>query len=124
MVDFAIEASRRVTRTTRELNEAKHHLREVGRNAGLQSVELEGNLGVASVVYERDQAKPIKGTDLKDIEENLSAETFAQLFVRKTVIQPARDFVARIGGLTPAELAVVNQFIEVKPTTPKVYLPK
>ena len=50
VVDFAIEANRQLTRTTKELNEAKHHLREVGRNAGSPSVELEGSLGVADGV--------------------------------------------------------------------------
>jgi len=125
-----------VTAGSRELNKVKAHLREDAREtSGLvlgdtvqnlegTSIDIEGNLGTATVVFDKDAPKSRKGQALKDIEPNLSAETFAQLFTKEVVVKPVKDFVDRLAELTPAERAVIDRFLEVAPTTPKVYLPK
>lgn len=126
VVDFAIEANRTVTATSRELNEAKAHLREEAKaqGDGSWSVDIEGNLGTATVVFDKDAPKTKRGQDLKDIEPNLSDETFARLFTKEVVVKPVKDFVEKLDDLSAAEREVVARFIDVKPTTPKVYLPK
>jgi len=127
-VDFAIELHRRIAAQGRELDELKRHLRVIAKEkvgtTGARTSEIMGHLGTASVVFEKDQVKPRKGLDLSDIEENLSAETFARLFVTKVVVDPAPDLLDKIGDLTPAERAVVENFLDIVPSTPKVYLPK
>jgi hypothetical protein len=127
-VDFAIELHRRIAAQGRELDEVKRYLREVAKesvgNSGARTSEILGNLGTASVVFERDQVKPRKGLDLSDIEENLSAETFAKLFVTRVVVDPALDLLDKLGDLSPPERAVVENFLDIVPSTPKVYLPK
>jgi hypothetical protein len=130
VVDFAIEANREVTATSRELNKAKAHLREDARKGSDRdelegtSVDIGGNLGTATVVFDSDTPKTRKGQDLKGIEPNLSEETFARLFTKEVVVKPVKDFLDHLGELSSAERAVVTRFIEIKPTTPKVYLPK
>jgi len=127
VVDFAIEANRTATATSRELNQAKGHLREEAKVQGdgsSWSVDIEGNLGTATVVFDKDAPKTKRGQDLKDIEPNLSDETFARLFTKEVVVKPVKDFVDKLDDLSAAEREVVSRFVEVKPTTPKVYLPK
>jgi hypothetical protein len=127
-VDFAIELHRRIAAQGRELDEVKRYLREIAKESvgtsGARTSEIVGHLGTASVVFERDQVKSRKGMDLSDIEENLSAETFARLFVTKVVVDPAPDLLDKIAALSPAEKAVLENFLDVVPSTPKVYLPK
>lgn len=126
IVDYAIEASRTVNRASGELEEAKAHLRKIalGRAEGASSVELEGNLGVATVSFARSEAKTRKGKDLKDIEVNLASTVFSGLFSKEILVKPAGDFEDRFDLLGPADRAVVEQFIEIKPSTPKVHLTK
>lgn len=128
IVDYAIEVNRRVSAASGELEEAKSHLRELalGRVEDQESgsVEIEGNLGAATIVFTPHAVRPLKGADLRDAEVNLSAETFARLFTKEIVIQPVRDFQDRLGALTAAERAVVERFIEIRPSTPKVNLPR
>ena len=66
----------------------------------------------------------MKGRDLKDLEVNLSAETFARLFTKTIAIQPASGFKEILARVSPAERAIVERFVEVKPSTPKVNIPR
>lgn len=126
IVDYAIEANRTISRASGELEEVKAYLRKValGRAEGLPSVELEGNLGVATVAFPRSEAKTRRGRDLKDIEVNLAPEVFAKMFSKEIRVLPVEDFQDRLVHLTPAEQTIVEQFIEIKPATPKVHLTK
>lgn len=127
VVDFAIELHRRIASQGKELDELKRHLREIARDEveeGARSSEIAGHLGVASVVFERDCVKPRKDLNLADIEENLTQETFARLFVTKVVVETSPDFLEKVSDLSPAERAVIDNFLEITPSTPKVYLPK
>jgi len=127
VVDFSIELHRRIDTQNKELDEAKRHLREVARaelEPGARTVEIVGNLGTASVVFERDAVKTKKGMNLADIEENLQPETFARLFVTRVVVDPVPDLLEKIEDVSPVERAVLDNFIDVTPSTPKVYLPK
>lgn len=127
-VDFAIELHRRIASLGRELEEAKRYLREVAKEdvklTGERSTEILGNLGTASVVFERDTVKTKRDMNLADIEENLSEETFARLFVTRVLVDPSSDFLDKMVDVTPAERAVIENFLDVTPATPKVYLPK
>ena len=127
-VDFAIELHRRIAAQGKELDEAKRYLREIAKEevgaSGVRSTEIIGNLGVASVVFERDSIKARREMNLADIEENLSEETFARLFVTRVVVEPTQDLLDKLQGLSPAERAVLENFLEIQPSTPKVYLPK
>lgn len=127
VVDYAIEANRTVVQANTELEEAKGFLRKValGRRAGeALSVELEGNLGVATVNFSRSDPKTRKGKDLKDIEVNLAPEVFAKLFTKVVHVQPVGDFEVRLAQLPPADRAIIEQFVEIKLATPKVHLTK
>lgn len=128
VVDYAIEVNRRILAASGELEEAKGHLREValGRVEDQEtgSVEIEGNLGAATINFTPHTVRLLKGVDLRDIEVNLSDETFARLFTKEIVVQPVRDFREHLGTLTAAERAVVERFVEIKPSTPKVNLPR
>jgi hypothetical protein len=126
VVDFAIEANREATAIGRELNTAKAHLRDEARviMGRQRTVDLEGNLGTASVVFDGDTPRTRKGQVLKDIEPNLSDETFSRLFTKEVVVKPVKDFLGQLRSITAAERAVIDRFIEVRPQTPKVYLPK
>lgn len=124
IVDYAIEANRTVKKASAELDEAKGYLRKValGRSGQAQVVELEGNLGVATVSLSGSEAKFRKGKDHKDIEVNLSADVFQRLFEKKVVILPVENFEEELEKLSPAEKAIVDRFVEVLPSTPKVHL--
>lgn len=128
VVDFAIEVNRELTAGNRELSQAKGHLREEAkghlREEEITSVDIEGNLGTATVVFDGEVPKIRRGQDLKGIEPNLSEETFAKLFTKEIVVKPVKDFVSLLQDLSSAERAVIARFVEVSPSTPKVYLPK
>lgn len=126
VVDFAIEVNREVTAGSRELDYVKVHLREEARKSveSGKVVDIEGNLGTATIVFDNDTPKTRKGQDLKGIEPNLSEETFARLFTKEVVVKPVKDFIDMIEGLSAAEKAIVDRFVEIRPATPKVYLPK
>jgi hypothetical protein len=130
IIDFAIELNRQILSEMAQLEALKEHLRKTalgGRSFwdGRQRiVEMEGNLGVSSVVFPPNQVKVKKGCDLRDLETNLPSDTFTTLFQKRVVIEPVTDFESRVGSLSPAETTVVNRFVEVKPQTPKVYLPR
>jgi len=126
VVDYAIEANRQASQASAELNEAKAFLRTsaLGQADGFDIVELEGNLGVATVSFSRAEAKPRKGWDLKDIEVNLRPEVFSALFAKEIVVRPVDDFEDRLADLQPAERTIIDRFIEIRPSTPKVHLTK
>ena len=126
IVDYAIEANRTISRATIELESVKAHLRKIalGRSEGALNVELEGNLGVATVAFPRPEAKPRRGKDLKDVEVNLQAEVFARMFSKEILVRPVDGFEDRLPLLAPAERVIIEQFIEIKPSTPKVHLTK
>jgi hypothetical protein len=127
-VDYAIELYRRITALSKDLNEVKAYLREVAKSdlgdSGARTASVVGNLGTASVVFERDTVRAKREMNLADIEENLSDETFARLFVTRVLVEPTSDILDKLAELTPAERAVIENFLEVVPSTPKVYLPK
>lgn len=127
-VDFAIELYRRINALSKDLSEIKSYLREVARSdvgdSGARTASIVGNLGTASVTFERDTVKVRRDMVLADIEENLSDETFARLFVTRVVVETSSDFLDKLPELSPAEKAVVDNFLEVVASTPKVYLPK
>jgi len=127
-VDYAIELYRRINALSRDLNEIKGYLREVAKtdvgSSGSRTANIVGNLGTVSVIFERDTVKARRDMALADIEENLSEETFARLFVTRVIVEPSSDFLDKLSELSPAERAVVENFLEIVPSTPKVYLPK
>lgn len=127
-VDYAIELYRRINALSKDLNEIKSYLREVAKSdvgsSGARTASIAGNLGTASVIFERDTVKTRRDMVLADIEENLPEETFARLFVTRVIVEPSSDFLDKLPDLSPAERAVVENFLEVTPSTPKVYLPK
>lgn len=125
VVDFAIEVNREVAHRTRELDKAKAHLRKValGRDETRErTIEIEGNVGVATVTFSPDAVKVRKGRDLKDLEANLSSTTFARLFTKQIVVTPVRELPDLLGALDDPERSVVERFVEVTPSTPKVFL--
>lgn len=127
VVDFAIEANRELSTIGGELEKAKGHLRKValGRTTeGADQVEIEGGLGVATVVLGGSNVKPRKGQDLRDIEANLSEETFRRLFTKKVTVSPLRDYAIVVASVTGPERETLDRFIEVTPSTPKVFLPR
>jgi hypothetical protein len=126
VVDYAIEANRQVTSASAELDKAKAFLRSAAlrRAEGAFSVELEGHLGVATVSFARSEVKIRKNRDLRDLEVNLPAEVFSALFAKEILIRPVEDFADRLADLHPSQRVILDRFIEVRPSTPKVHLTK
>lgn len=127
IVDFAVEANRLIAQTTSELEQVKAHLRQraLARERTAEgAVEIEGNLGVASVTFSRPDVRARRDHDLKDIEVNLSPEVFRRLFVKEVVVRPVGEIAQLMEQLSPADRAVLDQFVEVRDSTPKVYLTK
>lgn len=126
VVDLAIQHHRRKLASEAELEVLKAKLREVAREQALErsSVEFEGKLGVANVVFVKDDVKVRKGMDLRDVEENLPPEVFSRLFVKTVQVVPGPEFRERAKGLLPVNSNVLHQFVEIVPATPKVNLPR
>jgi len=131
-IDFAISMNRRVVQGKRELDRIKTYLRKVamrgtmkvGQPSPQEGVTLEGNIGSVFVQFPPDEARPRRGSDLRDVEVNVSRQTFYLLFTKTTVVRPARDFVDQISTVDPSERAVVDRFVEVTSPTGKVNLPQ
>lgn len=127
VVDFAIESNRELATVGRELELAKGHLRKValGRAGnGEGPVEIEGNLGVASVAFGPAGVKARKGRDLRDIEANLSEDTFRRLFTKRLQVVPHKDLATLVASVEGGERDVIDQFLAISPSTPKVFLPR
>lgn len=128
VVDFAIETNRTITALSKELEGVKPFLRAEGTRlqalSGQNSVEITGNLGVATVVGVKPEPKAKKGMSLADLEASLPPEVFSALFVKKVVVNIADDYEAKVANLTAAQRAVVSNFVEVVASTPRVNLPK
>lgn len=128
MVDAATEADRTIKALTKELEVLKTALREKGltlaAKTGENNVALEGTLGSATVTMVKPAPKAKKGVDLLAAEANLSPETYAALFTKKTVVEIAEDYEEKVASLTPAEKAVLKNLVEVVASTPRVTLPK
>lgn len=127
VVDFAIDLNRQKADIEKELEEAKAHLREEAKKKKRAEVELEGLTGTVTVTFSGLVLKTKKGADLKDLEVNLKPEVFATLFWRTIEISPAHDaddFLALQEKLSPADKAVVRNFIGAFETTGKVYVPR
>lgn len=136
-VDFAISMNRQVAQGKRELDRIKAHLRKMARRETLtegspatapygplsDGVTLDGNIGTAYVQFPPKEARVRRGQDLRDIEVNLTRQAFYLLFMKTTVVKPAKDFLDRIGSLDAAGRMVVDRFIEVTEPTGKVNLP-
>jgi hypothetical protein len=128
VVDFAIETDRTVKASLKELDAAKVYLREeatkVAAKTGDSKADLEGNLGVAQVVFPRPCPKVLKGVDLLAAEPGLPPEVFHTLFRKRVVVEFCDDFERKLASLTPAQKAVVSNLVEIAPSTPRVNLPK
>jgi hypothetical protein len=126
IVDLAIQHHRRKLASEAELDILKAKLREVARERGSETslVELEGKLGVATVVMVDDNVRVRKGMDLKDIEENLPREVFLRLFVKTVQVVPGPDFLGHVRRLASSNRAVLDHFMDISPATPKVNLPR
>lgn len=128
IVDFAIEANRVISKTSAELELVKAHLRQSAADRASEevegTVEIEGNLGVATVSFARPEIRARRGVDPKDVEVNLPSEVFRRLFLKEIVVRPSADIVQLLNQISPADRAVLDQFFEVRASTPKVYLTK
>lgn len=127
VVDYAVEVNREIARSQVELDEAKVFLRKLAeeRRGSGDSVEIDGNLGAATVEFQtRPDVKLRKGRDLRDIEVNLSEEGFRRLFVKTIQVRPLEDLPELLEGLSQADRETVDRFLEITPKTPKVYLTK
>ena len=128
VVDFAIEANRMIAALSKELEECKAALRASGvaqaALTGENAVELDGLLGKAQIVMVRSAPKVKKGVSLLASEAGLPADVFAALFVKKTVVDFAEDFEVKLAGLSTAQKAVIQNLVEIVPSTPRVNLPK
>ena len=127
-VDFAIEANRQIAALTKELDAIKAALREKGialaAQTGDNNVAIEGTLGSAQVVMVKPAPKAKKGVDLLAAEASLPAEVYGALFTKKTVVEIADDFEAKVAALPTAQKAVVANLVEMVASTPRVNLPK
>lgn len=127
VVDYAVEVNREIARSQVELDEAKVFLRKLAeeRRGSGDSVEIDGNLGAATVEFQaRPDVKLRKGRDLRDIEVNLSEEGFRRLFVKTIQVRALEDLPELLEGLSQADREMVDRFLEITPKTPKVYLTK
>lgn len=128
VVDYAVEVNREISRAQVELDEAKVFLRKLAaerRGADDDAVEIDGNLGVATVAFPaRPDVKLRKGRDLRDIEVNLSEEGFRRLFVRTIQVRALEELPDLLEGLSKADRDAVDLFLEITPKTPKVNLTK
>jgi hypothetical protein len=130
VVDFAIETHREIVQLTQELEAVKPHLRAEGvaRQAlsGENSVEIEGNLGVATIVGVKPVPTAKKGMNLASLETSLPPEVFHSLFVKRPVvmIDIAADYESKLPRLNPAQKAVLSNYVEMVRSTPRVNLPK
>lgn len=128
VVDYAVEVNRSISRSQVELDEAKAFLRrlaEARRQDQGDSVEIDGNLGAATVEFQaRPEVKLKKGRDLRDIEANLSEETFRRLFVKTIQVRAVEELPELIEALSVGDREIVERFLEITPKTPKVFLTK
>jgi len=126
IVDFAIEANREVSATTKELEAAKAALREAGSKkaalSGEANVTLEGSLGSAQVVFPKEAPKVKKGRDIAELLSALPAEIFSGLF--QVEYKVTADFAEKLADLTAAQRATVGNIVELVTATSRVNLPK
>jgi hypothetical protein len=127
VVDFAIETYRTIDGSCEELEVCKGFLREEARKvSGPKSscVLLEGNLGAAQVVFPKPLPRVRRGVDLLASEEGLPPGVFRTLFTKRVVIEFVEDFEEKFATLSSSERAVIDNLVEVVPSTPRVSLPK
>lgn len=128
VVDYAVEVNRSISRSQVELDEAKAFLRRLAegrREEQGDSVEIDGNLGAATIEFQtRPEVKLKKGRDLRDIEVNLPEETFRRLFVKTVQIRAVEDLPELITTLPAGDREIVERFLEITPKTAKVFLTK
>ncbi len=128
VVDYAVEVNRSISSSQVELDEAKAFLRRLAegrREEQGDSVEIDGNLGAATIKFQtRPEVKLKKGRDLRDIEATLPEETFRRLFVKTVQIRAVEDLPELIVTLSAGDRETVDRFLEITPKTPKVFLTK
>jgi hypothetical protein len=130
IVDFAIEANRRIASATEDLGVVKAYLRslaekEQGMNPALSRVLFEGHLGSAQVVIPTKVLfKARKGMKLGDLKKVLPAETYESLFTEKVIVEPSEDYEENSSALSPSQRLVVDKYVEGAPQTPRVSLPE
>lgn len=129
VVDHTIGLGRKVASLTAELELLKVHLREEAKKLarGANSVELEGHTGSIEVAFPGLTCKVKKGADLKDLEANLEAEVFSELFVKTIEVTHALspdEYLEALQGLSPAVQKTLSHFIVVEEQTARVYVPR
>lgn len=129
VVDYAIDLNREKAWLDKELEETKVFLRAEARKraSGSFAVDLEGNLGTATVTFPGVTMKVRKGKDLQDIEVNVEPVVFAEFFNRTVVVvpsMPADDFLDAMAKLPSTAQLKIKTFLDFEDQTPRVNLPK
>lgn len=129
VVDFGIELDRRIKSQSKELEEVKEYLRLLGRSSVAdrqteRSVLLEGSLGAVQVTYPADTPKARKGVDLLACEVDVPEGVWRALFVKRVVVDFARDFLEKLRQLSREDQAKIADLVEVVPPTPRVGWPR
>lgn len=129
VIDFGIELDRRIKSQARDLEEVKEYLRTLGLSSVADrrtehSVQLEGSLGLVQVTYPADTPKVRKGVDLLASEVGVPEGAWKALFVKRVVVDFARDFVEKLRRLSREDQAAVADLVEVVPATPRVSWPR
>lgn len=129
VVDYAIDLNREKVWLDKELEETKVYLRAEARKraGGSFAVDLEGNLGTATVTFPGVSMKVKKGKDLQDVEVNVEEHVFAQFFTRTIVVvpaMPADDFLDEMAALPRTVQIKIRTFLDFEDQTPRVNLPK
>lgn len=128
VVDYAIEANRQIVQLQAELDILKDALRKRGMNeaamTGETSISVGGRLGTAQIVLVRPQPRARKGVDLLASEAGLPPEVFNALFVKRTVVDLAPDFIEKVSKLPRGLQTVITNLVETVASTPRVSLPK
>lgn len=129
VVDYAIDLNREKAWLDKELEETKVYLRAEARNraGGSFAVDLEGNLGTATVTFPGVSMKVRKGRDLQDLEVNVEPVVFSEFFTRTVVVvpsMPADDFLDAMAKLPSTVQLRIKTFLDFEDQTPRVNLPK
>jgi hypothetical protein len=129
VVDYAIDLNRDKVWLDAQLEEVKIYLRAEARlkDASSFAVDLDGNLGTVTVTFPGVSMKTKKGKDLRDMEENLPEEVFAEFFNRSVLVvpsMPADDFLDAMAKLPQTVQLKINTFLAFEDQTPRVSLPK
>ncbi len=125
-VDYAISVSRELEDAERELGTIKRYLRDEGLKLAAQqgdrTTTLRGSLGTAQIVFTKPSPKVRRGADLLEAEKNLPPEVFQRLFSKRVSVEILTGFEEKTHSLTLAQRAVLQKFIRIAPSTPRLVL--